>query len=575
MMRKAAPPNKKRLTLAEQYIKDILSGKILACKKIKKLCSIMDERIKHGYKSWHYDRDKAERVTRFIEKFCYIPSGKIGQPFILEPYEAFIIQLAFGFVNDEGLRQFTEVFCVIGRKNGKTSISAALQQYMLVADGEGAPQVYSIATTEAQASLCYGAALKMYRQSKLLKKRERTAVVRERKTAGIICDPTLGYITTLSANPKSLDGLDIHFAVCDEIAAWKTREAYDLVKQATSARTQPMIFEITTNGFVRNSIMDSQYEYAEGWLNGDITDDHFLPIIYELDSRDEDWTDERIWIKANPGVGTVKKHERLRESVNKAKQDNSYVPTLLTKDFNLPQNESSAWLTWEECGTDEVIDFANAGFRYGIVGFDAADSIDLTCAQLLCMRPNDNKIYEKSMYWLPSAQLEDLEDKGVLSGRDYVPYRKWESQGFIRIVEGNTVPKSVLLDWLIELRDDLDIYTFSVGFDPWHMDDNTLQNLGFLVGKQRVNRVRQGVITLSEPMKQLRADYKAKRIIDNKNPINRWCRMNVAIKQDINGNIQPVKNKLNPLNRIDGFMAELDAYVTLINKYEEYQQFIQ
>ena len=563
-----------KLTGAERYIKGVLSGKIVASKKVHDLCKIMDERIKHGYKKWRYDRDKATHPEKFIEQFCYIPSGKIGQKFKLELYQKFIINLIFGFVDADGTRQINESLIIMARKNGKTSLVAAIQQYMLVADGEGAPQIYSIAVSESQASLCYGAAPKMMRQSPTLKKRERTGTIPERKQSGIIHERNYGYITTLTGTPKSLDGLDTYCAVCDEIAAWKDRAPYDLIFQSISARTQPLILEITTSGFVRNSIYDSQYEYAEGWLNGEVQNDHFLPIIWELDSRTEDWTDESCWIKANPGLGAVKSLEYMRSSVQKAKQDPSYLPTVLTKDFNIPQNEAAAWLTWEECGSDECIDWSEAGFDYGIVGFDASDSIDLTAATMLCMRKDDEKIYARHMYWIPSAQLEAYENGNAQRGRDGVPYRLWEAQGLLRVVPGNNVPKNVLNDWIVELRDEMDIYTFAAGVDPWHMDDSTMQQLEYLVGKTRVERVRQGAQTLSDPMKRLRAEYKSKNIIDNNNPIQRWCRMNVAIKRDVNDNIQPVKKGLVPEKRIDGFMSELIAYVILLKREEEYKSYI-
>ncbi|WP_035425381.1 terminase large subunit [Atopobium fossor] len=563
-----------QLTGAELYIQGVLSGEIITSNKVYKLCEIMDKRIKHGYKQWRYDREKATHPEKFIEQFCYIPSGKLGQKFKLELYQKFIIGLIFGFVGADGVREFNEALIIMARKCGKTSLVSAIQQYMLVADGEGAPQVYSIATTEAQAALCYGAAVKMMEQSAVLRKREHTGTIRERKQSGILCDMNKGYITTLSGTPKSLDGLDIHCAVCDELAAWTDRAPYDLIVQGISARAQPLILEITTAGFVRNSIYDSQYEYAEGWLKGEIENDHFLPIIWELDSRTEDWTDESCWIKANPGLGTVKKIEHLRTNVQKAKQDPSFLPTLLTKDFNIPQNEAAAWLTWEECGSEECIDWKEAKFDYGIVGFDASDSIDLTAGTMLCMRKDDDKIYAQHMYWIPSEQLEAYENGNAQRGRDGVPYRLWEAQGLLRVVPGNNIPKSVLNDWIVELRDEMDIYTFAVGVDPWHMDDSTMQQTEYLVGKSRVERVRQGAQTLSDPMKRLRAEYKSGRIVDNNNPIQRWCRMNVAIKRDVNDNIQPVKKGLVPEKRIDGFMSELIAYVVLLKREDEYKNII-
>ncbi|WP_298578872.1 terminase large subunit [uncultured Olegusella sp.] len=567
-------PNENK-TGAEEYIERVLDGRIYTSAEVVKLCNIMYPRIKHGYKEWHYSRACANRVVDFLRTACYIPSGKIGVKFETELYEQFIIGLMFGFVDSDDCRQIQETLVKIARKNGKTSLAAGLSHYMLLGDNEYAPQIYSVASTKTQASLCYGASLNMMAQSKLLRRRERKGVVADRKEDGIICDKNRGFISTLASNSATLDGLNTHFAIADEIAAWRDRGVYDLVKQASSSRSQPMLLEITTDGFVRNSIGDAQFRYAKEWLDSDGNkDDRFLPIVWQLDRAEDNWTDEGVWIKANPGLGTVKKLETLRGYVVKAKQDLEFLPTVLTKDFNIPQNESSAWLAWEECGSDEKFDFDSMHFDYCIVGFDAADSIDLTAAQALFMRAGDDHIYEKSMYWIPESKLQDAEERGATRNTDDVPYRLWEAQGLLRVVSGNNVPKSVLQEWIEELRDEHDVYTYAVGYDPWHMDDNTVKNLKLLVGESRVKAVRQGAPTLSEPMKRIKADYKDKRIIDNAHPINRWCRMNVMVKEDVNKNIQPDKKNNSAKNRIDGFMAELDAYVVLLNMYDEYRQAI-
>ena len=154
-----------------------------------------------------------------------------------------------------------------------------------------------------------------------------------------------------------------------------------------------------------------------------------------------------------------------------------------------------------------------------------------------------------------------------------MPYEQWIARGLLRTVPGNKVHRDVLLQWLNEMRDEFDVYTYAIGYDPWHMDDTSVRELEAYVGKQRVVPVRQGPQTLSAPMKQLKADYATKRIVEH-NPITEWCRMNVTIRVDVNGNIQPDKKQNNPANRIDGFMAELDAYIVLNNLMDEYAQVI-
>lgn len=559
-------------TDAELYLTDILEKKIVAGKKLISFSKIMLKRIESGYKRWHYDRDMATRPVEFIERFCCYPAGrKLGKPFILEQYERAWVELAFGFVDNEKIRQFQYVLIEVARKNGKSSLVAALELYMLLCDGEGAPQVYNSATTGNQASLSYGAALHMLRQSPKLKKWIREGAVKERDNqSGMICDAVLGYICTLSGDSKALDGLDIHCSIMDELAAWKSREVYDLIKQAIGAREQPLIIAISTQGFIRGNIWDAELENANKWLLGELEDDRFLPILYELDDRQEMY-DERAWQKANPGLGTVKKLQYMKDQATKAKYDPTFLPTFLTKDLNIPSNQASAFLTYEECVNEATYTLPKDEPVYAIIGFDAADYIDLTSAQALIMLPNDNKIYERSMYWVPSKSVE-MNSNGAKE-RDGVPYHIWASRDLLRIVEGNNVPRQVFLDWLQELYNE-NIIPFAIGYDPWHIEQTIVSQLKQLIGEDRVIAVRQGVRTLSAPMKELKADLKDKRIIDNHNPINEWCRMNVAAKRDVNDNVQPVKAS-GAKGRIDGFMAELDAYVVLKEKFDEYMAWIQ
>lgn len=533
-----------------------------------KLAETMLPRFKYGYKHWHYDKDRAERPIEFIERYCCLPSGKLGKKFELEDYEKAIIETAFGFVDKDGNRQFQEILVIIGRKNGKTSIAAALELYMLVADGEGAPQIYNVATSEAQASLGYGAAVKMVRQSPLLAKRIRKGTVVERKNDGLIYDRNFGYITTLSGQTRNLDGLDVHFSIIDELAAITNRDQYDLVKQGTGAREQPMLFCITTNGFERQNIFDSQYRYAEQWLTGEVEDDTFVAFVYELDSREE-WTDEDCWMKANPGLGTVKKWEYLRAQVNKAKQDPSYLPTVLTKDFNIPENRAAAWLRFDQAVNTETVDMASMGFRYGIGGFDFAETTDLAAGKILCMRPDDDRIYEFSMYWLPEAKLR--RGSGYRREADDVPYDLWEKKGLVRVVPGNKVQPSVFLEWANEIRDEYDIWLFALGIDPWHIEGRDFDDFKSYVGSDRLEEVRQGPKTFTQPMNEMYADLSAHRFVNNHNPVDEWCRMNVSVRRDINNNLQPDKSMAQAKNRIDGFMAELDAYVALKRHWEDYR----
>ena len=228
------------------YFTAVYDGRIVACQKMKKQAQrLLEAAAKPG--KYHYDERIANKHVDFIEKFCRLPSGRIGQPFVLEPFQKARLQATFGFVDDKNLRQYREVNTIEGRKNGKTSEAAAVELDLLLNDEEGAPQVYNVATKHTQAMLGFNACYRMVRQSPELR-----SVVRKRQS-DLYCPFNMGYIMALASNTKSLDGLDVSGATIDELAAIRNRDLYDLIKQAGSAREQPLIYVISTNGFVRES----------------------------------------------------------------------------------------------------------------------------------------------------------------------------------------------------------------------------------------------------------------------------------------------------------------------------------
>lgn len=547
------------MTEFELYFGSILDGRITACDKMKRVADMLLNQYASP-QEFHFDYETAKKHTDFIEKFCKQPTGKIATPLKLELFQKARMQAVFGFVDDNNLRQFNECLIVEGRKNGKTTETAAIEIDMLVNDGEGSPQIYNIATQREQAMLGFNAAHKMIRQSPLLSKH-----VKKRAT-DLYFPINFGFIKALASNTNSLDGLDVHCATIDELAAIKNRDLYDLVKQAMGARQQPLLFTITTNGFVRGSIFDSQYEYATNILEGKAKNKRFLPFIYELDSIDE-WDREECWEKANPGLGTIKSRDYLRQMVQKAKDDPSFKPTVLVKDFNMKQTAESAWLRFEDLNNEEKFDISKFGYCIG--GFDAADSVDLNAAVALFQRPDDPHVYVESMFWIPQAVIDEMDRNGDRKERDNAPYRLWIDQGYMRTCPGNKCDKRIFLEWFAELRDKYNIYTSYIGYDPWHVSDDLIRDCKMEFGKNAMIPVRQGTITLSEPMKNLAADFKAKRIVYQNNPIMKWCLINTEIKTDINGNIQPVKG-IDARKRIDGVAALLDAYKVLQDKRDQY-----
>lgn len=553
------------MTYIEEYYNKIMSGEIIACKRIKQVYTILMDKLYNRKNNWVFDKELANRPIEFIETFCKQAQGELGASLELMLFQKAKHQAVFGFVDERiRLRQYQEVLDIRGRKNGKTTELAADELYMLVGDGEGSPEVYNIATKLDQAKKGFNECYKMAQQSPELSKH-----LKKRKS-DIYFHANYGTLQALASNSNGLDGLNSHMVTIDELAAIKNRDIYDLMKQSMGSRRQPLLNCITTNGFVRENIFDAQYEYACNVLDGKVKDDRFLAFIYELDDKDE-WDKEECWIKANPGLGTIKKVQFLRDCVNKAKADPAFKATVMVKDFNMKENSASAWLRWDELNNETKFNVKDMGFRYGIGCFDLAETTDLASAKVLCMRPNDDSIYVFQMYWTTAERLrqKSLND----SADDNVPYELWEKQGLLRVCQGNKVNKYDMLEWFKEIRDNIDIYIPWVGYDPWHVDDSLLQAYKDEFGTESMIKVRQGIYTLSAPMKELKADLSAHKVIYNNNPIDKWCLSNTEIKTDINGNIQPIKG-MDSRKRIDGAVSLIIGYVVLKDKMSEYQNMI-
>lgn len=544
------------MTYLEDYFSQIVDGRIVACEKMKRQADkLLFDLYNPG--KYHFDEEIALRHINFMEKFCKTPSGAIGTPLKLELFQKARFEAIFGFVDDNNIRRYNEVLTIEGRKNGKTTECAATELDMLINDGEGSPQIYNVATQREQAALGFDAVHKMVQQSPLLNKYVR------KRASDLYFAQNMGKIKTLASNTNSLDGLDTHCAIIDELAAIKNRDLYDLIKQSMGARVQPLLFEITTNGYLRGKIFDSQYDYASNVINGIIKDEHLLAFIYELDNPEE-WDKEDCWIKANPGLHTIKRVDYVEQMVAKAKADSTFKPTVLTKDFNIPQTETSAWLTYEDIVNVEEVSMDYLAHSYAIAGVDLSATTDLSCASLLIKKPNDPKIYVLQKYFLPEKRVEAVE----LSGTKEAPYRVWAEKGWLNINEGSLVDYNCVTEWFNEMVSKYDIRPLWVCYDRalagyWaeQMDD-----CGY-----DLEKIAQGPFTWSQPMKEMGAAFTDKLVVYNNNPMLKWCLMNTASKalnKDGIETIQPVK--IQQQRRIDGTVSLLNAWVGYVRHYEEF-----
>ncbi len=532
----------------------IQTGKATVSKRVKKQYERLINEIENPGK-YVFDEKKANHAIEFIETFCKHSKGEwAGKPVILEPFQKAYISALFGFIDKEtGFRRYRESLFYVARKNGKSTMLAGIAAYMLIADGEAGAEVYSTATKRDQARILFDETHNMIKQSPHLSKH-----IKKRKS-DLYFPLTMSKFQPLGKNSNTLDGLNAHCVIMDELHGVTDRNLYEVMKQSQSARRQPLLIMITTAGTVRECIFDDMYAYACNVVDGKFEDDSFLPILYELDDREE-WTDFKAWEKANPGLGTIKKLDDLIRKVEKAKNSPNDISGVLTKDFNIRDTIASAWLTFDDINNEETFSIHDFKNCYAIGGADLSITTDLTAATLLMMDKDTQKRYVYQMYWLPRDSFE----KRVQM--DKIPYDKWLQQGLLRLCNGNSINYADVTAWFLEMVNEHGITPLWVYYDSYSAKYwvEEMEQHGF-----RMERCIQGAKTLSLPMQMMGADLQAKKINYNNNPILKWNLTNTGIQTDRNGNIVPIKNQAAKM-RIDGMASMLDAYVGLFEHYEEF-----
>jgi phage terminase large subunit-like protein len=503
-----------------------------------------------------FDEAKANKPIEFIERFCKHSKGEwAGKPVILELFQKAYISALFGFIDkDTGLRKYKETMFYVARKNGKTTMLSGIAAYMMIADGEGGAECFSVASKKDQARLLFDETHNMVKQSPDLSRH-----IKKRKT-DLYFPLTMSRFQPLGKNSDTLDGLNAHCVIMDELHSIKDRNLYEVMKQSMSARREPLMVMITTAGTVRECIFDDMYEYACNVVDGTFNDDTFLPILYELDKKEE-WTNPQMWGKANPGLGVIKKVDDLKVKVERAKNNPKDISGVLTKDFNIRDTISSAWLTFDDLNNTETFNIEDFKNCYAIGGADLSITTDLTCATLLLMDKETGKIYIYQMYWLPRDNFEKRVQQ------DKIPYDKWLQRGLLRLCNGNSINYSDVTAWFNEMVNDYGITPLWIYYDSYSAKYwvEEMEQYGF-----KMERCIQGAKTLSLPMQMMGADLQAKKINYNNSPILKWCLTNTGVQTDRNGNIVPIKNQA-AKQRIDGTASMLDAYVGL---YEHHDEFI-
>lgn len=486
-----------------------------------------------------FDRAAALRGIVFFERALRHSKGEwAGQVVELEGWQRFIVGSLLGWKRADGTRRFRTAYVEVPRKNGKTLLAAGLGLYLMVADGEPGAEVYSAATTREQARLSHGEAVRMVKQSAALRRELR--LFRD----NIHSERSFSKFEPLSSDYGSLDGLNVHGAICDELHAWPRRELWDVLETATSARRQPLMLAITTAGYDRQSLCWQLHEYAGKVLDGLVADDSVFGTIYGIDEGD-DWEDEGNWWKANPNLGVSKSLDDLRRLAARAREMPAQLNAFLRLHLDVWTQSETRWMrpeVWAGCDLGPVTAEGLAG-RVCYGGLDLATTTDI--AALVWVFPPEREgepFVILPRFWVPEENIVPR------SRNDRVPYEAWARAGLITATPGNVIDYAFILEQVAR-----DVGTFQVreiAFDRWGATAlvTQMQERGW-----QVVEFGQGFASMSAPMKEMEKLILSRQLSHGGNPVLAWMADNVVATSDAAGNIKPDKGRSR--EKIDGVVG--------------------
>lgn len=492
----------------------------------------------------HYDNEKADYAVSFIQALCHTKGKWAGRPFELIDWQEQIIRDIFGIIKSNGYRQFNTAYIEIPKKQGKSELAAAVALLLCCGDGEERAEVYGCAADRQQASIVFDVAADMVRMCPALKKRVKILASQKR----IIFQPTNSFYQVLSAEAYSKHGFNIHGVVFDELHTQPNRKLYDVMtKGSGDARMQPLFFFITTAGTDTNSICYEVHQKAKDIIEGRKHDKTFYPVIYGAE-MDEDWTDPKVWRKANPSLNITVGIDKVEAACESARQNPGEENSFRQLRLNQWVKQAVRWMPmekWDACSFPVDERLLSGRVCYG--GLDLSSSTDLTAFVLVFPPEDEDGKYEiLPYYWIPEESL-DLRVR-----RDHVPYDTWEKQGYIMTTEGNVVHYGFIEKFIEQLGMRFNIR--EIAFDRWgavQMVQN-LEDMGFTVVP-----FGQGYKDMSPPTKELFKLTLEQRIAHGGHPVLRWNVDNVTIKTDPAGNIKADKEK--STEKIDGAIATIMA----------------
>ena len=528
-----------------QYANDIDVGTIPACSWVKKACRRFLDDMERGHeRGLAFDVDKAQSVLDFYDHVPHIKGEWAGKPIVPGGWQAFVLINLYGWVWEEtGLRRFKSAYIEVSRKNGKSTFVAPLGLYMLRWDDEPGAEIYSAATSRDQARIVFDTARDMVRNSKL---RNHLQAYNH----SVCYEGNFSSFKPLAADSDTLEGKNSSLCLIDELHAHKNRRVYDVLELSCAARSQPLLLVITTAGDDRTGICYEVRNYLTKVLEGVFEDDTCFGLIYTLDDP-EQWTNEDLWIQANPNLGVSVKRDDMRRLCQKARQSPSAASEFKRKRLDIWCEGESAYFNmehWHQC--PQVADDSHLQTLPCYMGMDLASKLDITA--LVALFPDEDRHYHlKGRFFLPEAVLDP--HKTGKSHHIQKLYQTWAEQGWLTLTPGQIIDYKVIrqatLEWAALYDAD------ETAFDPWGatqlatelQDDHGLTMVS----------VQQSVKNFSEAMKETEAVIIDHRLHHEHSPLMAWMFSNVTARADKNENFFP--NKENEDNKIDGPVASFLA----------------
>lgn len=529
-----------------QYARSVVAGDIPACKWVRLACQRQLDDLDRAESDdwpWVFDPARAERPCAFIELLPHIKGkwAKEGRLLTLEPWQCFIITTVYGWVHRETrLRRFLEAYEEEPRKNGKSAKGSGLLLYMLTADGEHGAECYTAATTKDQARIVFDDAKAMAQRSPGLSTHLGLAILQHSLTVAAKASKA----APLSAEGSTLDGLNVHFALLDELHAHKTRAVYDVIDTARGAREQSLLWTITTAGTDRSGICYERRTHVTKILEGVVRDDRVFGIIFTIDDGD-DYFDPKTWAKANPNWGVSVLPDEMAAQARKAEAMPSALSNFLTKRLNVWVSGESPWMdmrAWDKCGDPALRDWRQFAGARAWIGLDLAQKRDF--AALVVAFEHDGAWHVCTRLYLNELAIQE-------SGNAHLT--GWARQGYVQVTDGDLTDFDVVADDLRELCRTFDVQ--EIAFDP----ALSMYFAGKLIEEGLpLVEIAQRALFFTPPLIQVENLVHEKKLRHDANPVMAWMVSNLVVKvSKFNELRTPTKER--PENKIDGPIAMLMA----------------